>query len=505
MRSKRRRILISIGTISSSFLAGGVAAAANLLFLGEFRHSLRWQLELAAASCFLAALISAVLLIRMLNPAFMERTFRLSSSAWLIMAIAVLLLVVAFLPIPSARSRTGGTIFSSGIVVVIFSAMLAAPEITAGRVAVVIRSNGARRAAFVAWCLASTLVLLEAGTRVLPGWIRPNGVFSSDQRRLRLVPFHPIRGSIGKANSEGYNDVEWTPASNVLRIAAIGDSFVYGVVGYDDNLMTLLEGELSKETGVEVMNFGVPGAGPTDYLEILRLDVLKYRPDVVLLNIYVGNDLRDGLARDRFFVAGFPAGAKVVTNPLQAVVDPARWNLYHLVRIFSLSYTSARNASFGHFVEEKGTYSPEFYGQYASRQLKAFLRKEGPSKNEIRVQRYLDAIVNVSRREDALAVLAIFPTEYQVDARFLETALSYSRHELSDLDLERPQRRLLEWAREHRVPAIDLLPSFRSAAKNERLYAKNDGHWNRKGNGLAAQVLARELTPLLQRRPVQHP
>src|SRR5262249_34890364 len=83
----------------------------------------------------------------------------------------------------------------------------------------------------------------------------------------------------------------------VRRIAALGDSFAVGpAVPFADNYLTLLEQALP---GALVYNFGVSGAGPREYYEILRTDVWAVRPDLVLVSVFVGSDITECLPAPR--------------------------------------------------------------------------------------------------------------------------------------------------------------------------------------------------------------
>jgi hypothetical protein len=68
------------------------------------------------------------------------------------------------------------------------------------------------------------------------------------------------------------------------------------------------------------------------------------------------------------------------------------------------------------------------------------------------------------------------------------------------LDIDRPQRVLMEWARREKVPAIDLLPVFRShiaSGPDTRLYFYPNSHMNAAGHALAGRVIADTLVKLL--------
>ena len=97
-----------------------------------------------------------------------------------------------------------------------------------------------------------------------------------------------------RTNSKGWRDAERETsraAGTSVRLAAVGDSFTFGV-GVDDGerFSEVIEAQLS---GVEFLNFGMNGFGTDQELEVLRHEVLDYRPDAVLCVTYLGNDLLD--------------------------------------------------------------------------------------------------------------------------------------------------------------------------------------------------------------------
>ena len=62
-----------------------------------------------------------------------------------------------------------------------------------------------------------------------------------------------------------------------------------GAVPQPENFTSVAE----RRAGVAVQAFGVPGAGPREYLELLRRDALPRGPGAVLLCLFVGNDVSD--------------------------------------------------------------------------------------------------------------------------------------------------------------------------------------------------------------------
>ena len=96
-------------------------------------------------------------------------------------------------------------------------------------------------------------------------------------------------------NADGWNStkprykVEKTPG--VLRVAVVGDSYVHGAsVDVDKSFAHVIEQQLNaRGIRAEVYRFGVDGAPLSQYLHMLRREVIRYKPDVVLFQL-IHND-----------------------------------------------------------------------------------------------------------------------------------------------------------------------------------------------------------------------
>lgn len=106
---------------------------------------------------------------------------------------------------------------------------------------------------------------------------------------------HPITW---KYNSHGWRDEERAikKLPNTYRVAILGDSYVEAMqVELSRTFSALAENQLNEGKGIEVeiLNFGRSGFTQTEELFILKNDVEKFSPDMVVLFFLPKNDIQD--------------------------------------------------------------------------------------------------------------------------------------------------------------------------------------------------------------------
>lgn len=106
---------------------------------------------------------------------------------------------------------------------------------------------------------------------------------------------HPIRWS---ANAYGWRDQEWTveKPQGVLRVAMLGDSYVEALQVESEKTFSVLTEKALTQTlnrPVEVMNFGRSCFTQTEELLVLKNEILKFSPDLVVLFFFPINDIGD--------------------------------------------------------------------------------------------------------------------------------------------------------------------------------------------------------------------
>jgi hypothetical protein len=316
--------------------------------------------------------------------------------------------------------------------------------------------------------LAATLVLAEVGLQVVAACAGQSYMLNDNLNAYRLKPGHDYGGGL-VGNRLGYPgpDLPAAKKPGVPRIAALGDSFAVGpAVAFADNYLT----RLAKEAGVEVGNFGVSGAGPREYRAILEHDVWQVQPDLVLVSIFVGNDITETLPQPRH-------------------LDPRRHALYLFgQRAWCLVREHFRSGGQPLSRATPGL-SPQTFKEVEARRLAVCVKGPTPAleKKWLRILEELDRIVAGCRQRGVRVAVVLIPDEFQVNAAVLAAALDEAGLTQEQIDLDLPQRRLLEFFGHRGVPCLDLLPAFRSV---QGTYAPRDTHWNVPGNALAARHIA---------------
>jgi hypothetical protein len=104
-----------------------------------------------------------------------------------------------------------------------------------------------------------------------------------------------------RINSDGFRGPDYPKAKppGVVRVAVIGDSYAEAIQVDENKTFTAVTGReladcpLLKGKRVEAMNFGVDVYGTAQELITLQRKVWAYSPDIVVLAIFLGNDVRN--------------------------------------------------------------------------------------------------------------------------------------------------------------------------------------------------------------------
>jgi lysophospholipase L1-like esterase len=364
--------------------------------------------------------------------------------------------------------------------------------------------------------LLFNLVLLcvvgELGLRAL-AVIRPTPLLCIDSvrsaRRLASHRFAPAVLRFGfPFNSLGHYDTELVRSHPSQKVVlCIGDSFSVGVVPHHYHFTTVAERRLE---GVQLYNMGVPAADPPEYLHLLVTQGLALEPDLLVVNVFVGNDFvfqlerrdRAGeasawLGRDRLLLYQVPRRLAALASerrrlrplPGRAHRGPARRvsALDELEQLFPFLLDPA--------LEEPTMSDDKFMEIEVAR---AKFQSRLPEEDFLSA---FEVLAEIRRASGATPMLVmIIPDQFQVDDGLWSKVQSAAA---MPLRRDRCQHLLRRWLEEQGIRYLDLLPVLRAvpplADGSRHLYHRADTHFNARGNQVAGEALAEFLAPHLDR------
>jgi lysophospholipase L1-like esterase len=345
-------------------------------------------------------------------------------------------------------------------------------------------------------------------------------------------------------NADGFRDRDRArSAPGRARVAVLGDSFTWGSgVPFDSLYTTRLEAILRAEgrADVDVLNFGIAGSGPFQYLKVFRGAARAYAPRIVIVPFYAGNDVSDALAargeaarlrsalaalaieavnrwaprRGGGRRAGAGAGRAATPRPAARGWDPfGGENPAELDNLLGTGHARgvaadtirARFAAIPDSIaaDALALRANPFNLAGAVLDPDAFRKNlllEGPQMMEgWRLARSaLGELARAVERSGARMILVAVPPAAQVDARYQTyPALLGFRFDARMLAESPVQDSLAQFAASRGIAFVDLLPDFR-AARAETLYYLEDGHWNARGHDLAARRVAAAVRAALE-------
>lgn len=362
--------------------------------------------------------------------------------------------------------------------------------------------------------LLITCMILFAGTEIFFRTFLPQKTGVSEHDRLfeydsvlgwRLIPNktacfvskHEFRTKI-KINSAGMRDKECNIArtDGKKRIAILGDSFTSSLGVYDNETFAkVMEEKLL--TGTEVLNFGVNGYGPTQELLLLQTKAIKYRPDLVIMVVYVGNDFDDiGGVSD--WIDGYLRPKAVIDSEGKLNFDgiPVPISEKH-VRMKKIKPKCELPRS--HLIDfiDKFIHRNKYSVSIMPSEVR--LCKKNYNDDTRKSFRLMGAIIKETneycRKEGVKFMVAIAPTIVQVyESRYWkEIKKKYNLNE-SDYDIMQPNKILSGICNNAGIPMIDLTEPLKSATEsgNDTYYLANQ-HWNKAGEQIAAETIVKYI------------
>lgn len=286
---------------------------------------------------------------------------------------------------------------------------------------------------------------------------------------------------------------------NAFRVALIGDSYVESTAMDEAGTFgALAETALARASGrpVEVLNFGVSGYSPVQYLLVLRDHVLAARPDVAVLFYFPLNDL-EAMTADTAPTRLAPFAGTTPDGGLALDLSFARSPAFYAKRAGLFLRRHLTSANF--LYERLQRLRLARYGQehHAEAALPSYLTlcASNPDPRFVRNARLLelllDEAVRLCRENGVKLVLAC--VDYDGN-----TPRDAARLRALDptVDPTCLERRARQWAQDRGVPFIGFQSRFFELTR-ETGKSYHWTHWNEEGHREVAKALTETLLPLV--------
>jgi hypothetical protein len=372
---------------------------------------------------------------------------------------------------------------------------LVRPEVLAGRWCAGAQWRALRLVGSAAFALLIVGVAAELGLRLygtLSGKHLDAAILA---QQCLLSPGSDLHGQ--RVNRLGYWDDEFQieRRPGVMRVAVIGDEVTLSGP-HESNFLTRIEQIVGD---VEIYNFGLPQAGPREYVAILASQVLAFQPDLVLTCVSVADDVT-GRSRvpSRFDwqrlqvvqLARRALGQEALPRHEMALFDRTS-NAQHPTSNLTVDVRcSMFDVRCSVPLAEREANTEEAYLEATAGQLTVC---RSPLDDRMRGRweetfSHLDELASVCRRHKIAAAILIAPSVPQLDARLRDKLCRRAGYRAGEVDVQLPQRQLNQFAQQHGLALIDLLPHF--ALREQPKFDASGRQWNDLGNQVAADTLA---------------
>lgn len=286
---------------------------------------------------------------------------------------------------------------------------------------------------------------------------------------LESAHFPQVIVHTNSAGFRGSRDYSLSKPADVIRIAVLGDSFVFGFGVRDEEAFPALLESSGKQR--EVLNLGVPGYG-IDQIYLSYKEIAKqYRPDIVLIGIFPEDFWRatrafaDSGHAKPYFTAG-PFGKLTLRNvPVPPPFTLTRGqfppviekNTAQKLLNMSVLYRLARKP-FMKLLRNMRLIDPDTSDEW------------------VLGRAILGQMIEDVRAEGAVPVMVLLPPRDWAESTRKTTQ----------------ERSLVRFAEREKVDLINLRPTFNDAVAKDGLetyYIKNDWHWTPQGHAWAARAI----------------
>lgn len=305
-----------------------------------------------------------------------------------------------------------------------------------------------------------------------------------------------VVGELSDYTSRGYltEDI-LSKKKDVIRILTLGDSFSVYLREKKQNYNNFLQQKFigSGKREVEIVNAGMEAMGPGYYWHIIDKYGDLFKPDLILVGFFVGNDFEE--ADFSVYIGNFVIEPKKLYKRYLKYDQFRHWRLYRLLKNKYTRYRDdqlKKEEAKSQPSQPVGTFSQTTFLEVEKKRSWMFDKNNWGLLNQ-QWRECSEIILKMKgwcdRRKITL-VIAILPEQFQVDQALRDAVLTkYTHIAAENLDLSHPNNLIVNFCRTHDIHCLDLLGPFQEQGKTRRLYSVRDSHWNEAGNRLAADLI----------------
>lgn len=346
-------------------------------------------------------------------------------------------------------------------------------------------------ASIIAFGLCEVIVRLAAPQQLIQ--IRPDLFLPLDTLGYGHQPNIDLTVNTGerdvrvRTDAAGFRIARAGRAVGQHKLLLLGDSFVEALqVEYEQSVSGLIERCFPIQTGqtAAVWNSAVSGWDPPQYLMQLRRTLRSGRFDLVLVSVYLGNDVvahrRDVVPprqpeRRRHF--RFPSSLRwaEVTDAVLAPVNDGLETRSHLFILLKLRFQSLLIRA----------------GLTAVKVPSEIQRNEASSPRWALTAGILAEIDSLAANAGVPTIFALLPSVEQVDPDILRFRAKWFGINPASLDLDQPDRLLGAELQRRGLSYTSLLEPLRSAQRSGlQLYGRVDSHFTSEGHRIYWETIA---------------
>ncbi len=311
-----------------------------------------------------------------------------------------------------------------------------------------------------------------------------------------------------RINSLGFKDYEFPVEKTSKRIMVYGDSFIMGSPDLGHTFPKQLQSQLEKRLGegVQVINAGVIGYAPDQISARMDDELPVYKPDMVVVAIFAGNDFGDNV-RHRMYRLD---GNSLVKNNF--TISPQRRLIRDIAGIFPstqlyyqlyLGLGSANNSLSSslkssiatnikdcedlYLYNKTETVSP--FNEPLDMDMVAYPESDCTSFKKRLMAGILGKIKDTARSNGVPLMVMVIPPIYEVDD---DSYSSFSDAMGGVFNRSYMSGTASAIAQSQGLTFLNLYPYFVEENRNAPVYLP-EGHWNVHGQSYAAQVAADKI------------